>query len=187
MLFMSSNSAQLTEKINELPKSDTGIPLKKAFNPLALPKLLPNYLLVEIPQFGQSKVLIAGERVTEDYGFPLKNTDLLDLAAPEEKIILSEIHRSAFSHPCAIYTKQQMDRKSGPSITVTHHSYPLVSSDDATKYLLIYFENLNASQSGVIMEETYITTSNYCDLQFINIGNGVPSTNDHKAELISSR
>ena len=79
MLHGKTNVESLLEMITNLPKNAAGIPLKKAFNPMALPQLLPYYLLGKMQRFGSVIVLIAGEKLDELFADSLKGADIFDI------------------------------------------------------------------------------------------------------------
>lgn len=182
MPFESPNATQLIAIVRSLQKNANGIPLRKAFNPLALPSLIPYYILARVPFIGSTIVQIAGEMVTASYGSELKGVDIYDITPPNLKETFVKIHQSMFDHPCALFTQQSIKKESGLILPISTYSFPLITEDDE-KYLLLYYENRNESDGKNSTDDKYCSVAAYTHLEFIDIGNGIPSETDFSAEL----
>ena len=113
MATKKADVSYLIENIKSLPKAKCGLPLKSAFNPMALPTFIPYFILAKVPFIGSVIVLLSGEGVDSDYGAPLKGLDIFDITSPREKKIFPDIHRAMFEHPCALYTSQRLEKSLG--------------------------------------------------------------------------
>lgn len=182
MPFESQNATQLIAMVRSLQKNPNGIPLRKAFNPLALPSLIPYYILAKVPFIGSSIVQIAGEMVTANYGKELKGGDIFDITDPKLKEFFVKIHQTMFKHPCALFTQQSIEKESGLILPISTYSFPLITEDDE-KYLLLYYENRNELDDKNSTDDKYCSVVAYTHLEFMDIGNGIPNETDFAAEL----
>jgi hypothetical protein len=60
-------------------RGDAATPDRKAIDPVAIPRLLPDVLLIERPRSRGTRVRLAGTRLCELFGRELRGTDLLSL------------------------------------------------------------------------------------------------------------
>ena len=182
MPFESSKATQLITTVRSLQKNANGIPLRKAFNPLALPSLTPYYILAKIPFIGSSIVQVVGEMVTASYGKELKGIDIYDITAPDLKETFAKIHQTMFDHPCALFTQQNIKKQSGLILPISTYSFPLITEDNE-KYLLLYYENRSESADENFTDDKYCSVAAYTHLEFLDIGGGIPSKIDFTAAL----
>ena len=177
------NTASLLEMIANLPKNKDEIPLKKAFNPMVLPQLLPYYLLGKMPSFGSVIVLLAGEKLNEVFNGSLKGSDIFDIMSAVEKEFVTNLHKTMFEHPCGVHTTRQLKKETGLVMTLSTYSLPMISDDGKDKYFLMYFEDQTAVSEINSMQGKLGELSPYTSLEFIDIGNGIPSDESFIAEL----
>lgn len=173
----------LLEMITNLPKNEDEIPLKEAFNPMALPQLLPYYLLGKMQAFGSVIVLIAGEKLNEVYNSPLKGNDIFDIMSAVEKEFVTNLHKTMFGHPCGVHTTRQLKKETGLAITLGAYSFPMISEDGKDKYFLMYFEDHTALSEPDSMKGKLSELSAYTSLNLVDIGSGTPSNESLIAEL----
>lgn len=178
-----SNVASLLEMITNLPKNENGIPLKNAFNPMALPHLLPYYLLGKMPSFGSVIVLVAGEKLNEVFNGSLKGSDIFDIVSAVEKEFVTNLHKTMLGHPCGVHTTRQLKKETGLAITLSTHSLPMISDDGKDKYFLMYFEDQTAASEIDSMQGKLSELSPYTSLEFVDIGSGTPNDDAFIAEL----
>ena len=178
-----SKVESLLEMITNLPKNADGIPLKKTFNPMALPQLLPYYLLCKMQSFGSVTVLIAGEKLNEVYSSPLKGIDIFDIMSAVEKEFITNLHKTMFGHPCGVHTTRQLEKETGLVITLSTYSLPMISDDGKDKYFLMYFEDQTAISEPESMQGKLRELSPYTSLEFVDIGSGTPNSAPFIAEL----
>lgn len=175
--------SSLIEMITKLPRNENNIPRKKAFNPMALPKLLPYYLLGKMQAFGSVIVKVSGEKLNEVYNRSLIGLDIFDIISPKEKDFVAKIHRLMFEHPCGVYTNRSLEKESGMFITLATYAFPMISDDGNEKYFLMYYEDRSATMESNGLEGKFSSLSLYDSLEFIDIGHSVPSAEPFNAEL----
>lgn len=175
MLHEKSKEELLLAMITNLPKNEDGIPLKEAFNPMALPQLLPYYLLGKMQAFGSVIVLVAGEKLNEVYSSPLKGSDIFDILPAVEKEFITNLHKTMFGHPCGVHTTRQLKKETGLVITLGTYSLPMISEDGKDKYFLMYFEDQTAQSEPDSMKGKLSELSAYTSLNLVDIGSGTPS------------
>jgi hypothetical protein len=183
MAAESNKATSLIEIISNLPKNENNVPLRKAFNPMALPKLLPSYLLGEMIDFGSVIVRIAGEKLNEVYHTSLKGIDIFTILSSEEKTIVSNIHRCMFDHPCGVFTIRQLKKETGLYINLATYSFPMISNDGKKKYFLMYYEDLSSKNECESFQGKYANFSHYSAVEFLDIGNGAPNADSVIVEL----
>lgn len=175
--------SSLIEMITNLPRSENNIPRKKAFNPMALPKLLPYYLLGQMQAFGSVIVKVSGEKLNEVYNRSLIGLDIFDIMSPKEKDFVVKIHKLMFEQPCGVYTNRSLEKETGTIITLATYAFPMISDDGNEKYFLMYYEDRSATTDSNDLQGKFSALSLYDSLEFIDIGHSAPSAKAFNAEL----
>lgn len=164
----------LLEMITNLPKNENEIPIKEAFNPMALPQFLPYYLLGKMHRLGSVIVHITGEKLNGVYNELLKGIDIFDIMAAAEKKFVTNLHKTMFEHPCGVHTTRQLTKETGLVITLSTYSIPMISKNGKDKYFLMYFEDLTAASQTDSMKGKLSDLSPYTSLEFVDLGSGTP-------------
>lgn len=183
MTDVKTKVTSLIEMMSNLPKYKNNIPLKKAFNPMALPNLLPGLLLGKMQDFGSVIILLSGEGLNEIYSTSLKGIDIFDVLSSQEKEFVIKIHKNMFEHACGVFTVRQLEKETGIVMTLGTYSFPMVSDNGKERYFLMYYEDLSAKIEHYEFQGKLSALSHYSSVEFLNIGNGIPSETDFTAEL----
>ena len=178
-----SNVKSLLGMIANLPKNEDGIPLKKSFNPMALPQLLPYILLGEMPKFGSVIVQVSGEKLNDVFSSPLTGLDLFDIMSEKEKEFVINLHKTMLGHPCGVHTTRQLKKETGLVISLSTYSFPLISDNGKERYFLMYFEDLTAATEPKSLHGKLSELSPYTSLDLVDIGNGTPNNSTLIDEL----
>ena len=171
---------QLVELIKALPRHENGLPLKSAFNPMALPKLISGYLLAKVPAYGSQVVLISSEVINLDYGGSLKGVDLFDLMSTPEKAFFTKLHQTVFEQSCGVFTKRLLTKKSGIVISLNIHTFPMISNDGDEKFMLLYLQDKSETIAEKLDFDKFHSFNDYSEIQFLDLGNGIPEAKPYE-------
>ncbi len=170
------NAELLISLIKALPKNEKGIPLKRAFNPMTLPSLLPFYLLAKAKDRHNLIIQVAGEKLNDLYDTSLMGKYIFDILSPSEKDFVIKMHDLMLDHPCGVHTIRKAKKQSGIPMTISTYSFPLISADGGTIYFLMYYQDLNAPVDHQTLEGKISSLAPYSSINFIDIGSSAPST-----------
>jgi len=154
---------------------------------MSLPKLMPYYLFGKMELFGSVIVQLSGEKLNDVFDFPLKGMDIFDIMSPEEKDIVSKLHGQMIGQPCGVYTIRNMKKETGYELSLATYSFPLISKDGENYYFLMYYEDQTTIDENTEINGKLSSLSIYSDLEFVDLGNGIPSTQELHSELSNLR
>jgi len=166
---------RLQETIAAAYPYKAGIPTRKQFNPMAVPKLLPNLYLIE---YECEKALALKLRLTGtalDNAIQDLNTDqnLLDFYADEERDFFRSVHQHMREQPCGMVVRRHSALSSGTACVVTSKCMPLADRHENIKYALgIMGADLLFSTEA--RERAVIAGATITDFFYLDLGYGVP-------------
>ena len=154
---------------NALPKID-GVPLKSSFNPMAVPRLLPELSIVE--QRGVVWFIrLAGMEVVSQIGMDPTGMNYLDLVWPEQREQLDRVLRTIVSRPCAYRGTRIVTHATGICFAIASFVLPLRNSKGEISLILAVSHRLRPADRDYAGGFSSLGISEFV---FMDIGKGVP-------------
>jgi hypothetical protein len=155
-----------------LPRLD-GLPPRSAFDPLAIPKLLPHIVLHDLRQPGRSIMRLVGTRMVDRFGFDPTGRDYTDFVAPERRgAALSALTAMAW-HPCGMRVLLRGEYAGGHAMEAESIGFPL-SDDSGDGRFLVFVDDLTGRPRVWDRRAHPLRTLHVRERIFLDIGAGVP-------------
>ena len=121
----------------DLAKAGDGLPSVQSFDPLHLPKLLPNIWIVEVePATGRFRMRLTGENINAIYGRSIAGLYFKDVFQPGDVEIIVARYSRALSEP-AIFHASGSVYAAGGNLTVGERlGLPMLGREGRTNTLL---------------------------------------------------
>jgi len=168
--FRSDLTRRFADYWFSLPK-DGLLPPREAFNPAAVPELLPTILLRDVMADGQARYRLAGTAVRDMLGFELTGLKAFELMPATERDRYQTISRLMFEQPCGVWALLAVRTDSGHEFRIENVAFPFAPRADGGRRTVGSFVPLDRPRQaeGELAKVTAVD-----GIDFIDLGAGMP-------------
>ncbi|MDF1792588.1 MAG: PAS domain-containing protein [Thalassobaculaceae bacterium] len=148
-------------------------PSRDDVDPARMMTALPNVGILHIEAPDRPMFRLAGTEYYAVHGRELTGTNYLDLVAPERRNQASERLRTIVGQPCGMFGRLIFAVRSGAQGQTESLVLPLVGRGGSIDMVLFVNERL-PNDFAPAEDDQAIDTLDYRDLQYLNIGAGIP-------------
>jgi hypothetical protein len=159
------------------------VPLRTAFNPMKIHRLLPYIFIVEWKSEDFLEVRLSGTALDDAAGKSLKGSNYLDLYPPGERQFFAQLIGALTHHPCGLLMNRRIEQPSGYMHTLQSLSLPLADSDGKPRYI-VGVMNVNRDKTMGVFDNIETARSHIDGYDYMDIGAGTPPLPDHPAPKI---
>ena len=156
-----------------LPR-DGVVPLRSAFDPLAVPALIPHMMICDLSEPGVVRIRLMGTGMVSSFGFDPTGRDYLDLVAPERRAEALHGFLVPANQPCGMRVLGENQFENGRKMAVETVAFPFRRDDGAGMHLVFVGSNIDTTLEPW-PELGRTTNFRVFERQFIDIGAGVPA------------
>jgi len=164
---------RLQETVSAAGPGAPRIPTRKQFNPMAIPKLLPNLFMMEHGSEDELFVRLTGTAIDIALERPMTGVNLLDLYKGDERAFFKAVHKNMAHQPCAAVLRRFVTLSNGKGYELISKSFPLADDAGNIKYVvgMMGADLMHLSPLG---EDAVQADSTIIDFFYVDLGRGVP-------------
>jgi len=164
---------RLQETVSAAGDGAFRVPTRKQFNPMAVPKLLPNLFMMEYASEDELFIRLTGTAIDIALERPMTGVNILDLYKGDERAFFKSAHENMARQPCAAVLRRFVRLSNDKGYELTSKSFPLADDAGHIKYVvgMMGADLMHLSPLG---EEAVLTTSTIIDFFYVDLGRGVP-------------
>jgi hypothetical protein len=170
--FVANASREWMDHWWSLPR-DGIVPVRSAFDPLAVPKLLPHMLICDLTEPGVVRIRLMGTEMASNFGFDPTGRDYLDLVAPERREAAYQGFVVPASRPCGMRVLGENQYFNGGPIAVETVGLPFRRDDGDGMQMVFVGSRLGPSHDRW-RDRGPTKSFHVFEREFIDIGAGVP-------------
>lgn len=170
--YIATASREWVDHWWSLPR-DGHVPVRSAFDPLAVPRLLPRMLICDLTEPGIVRIRLMGTEMASNFGFDPTGGDYLDLVVPERREAAYQGFIVPASHPCGMRVLGENRYSSGGPIAVETVGLPFRRDDGEGMQMVFVGSRLGSSQD-LWKDLGQANSFHVFEREFIDIGAGVP-------------
>ena len=180
--FASENSRIFADNWASLPKVDL-IPMRSAFDPADLPKILPNFEIHEIVGPELIRIRLSGTTVVERYSAEVTGKNYLDIVHPSRREKVSRALLNIVRHPCGMVVLIRSVRESGMVLVDESVGFPFRNEKGQPNQIIYQTNVLGQPKEFWDYWADARIASNALRRRYLDIGAGVPDW-DHAEDEI---
>jgi len=170
--YLAKASREWVDHWRSLPR-DCLVPVRSAFDPLAVPRLLPHMLICDLTEPGIVRIRLMGTEMASSFGFDPTGRDYLDLVAPERWAAAYQGFAVPASHPCGMRVLGENQYVVGGPVSVETVGLPFRRDDGDGMQMVFVGSTLGPAQEHW-RDRGPTKSFNVLEREFIDIGAGVP-------------
>lgn len=155
-----------------LPRQ-TDVPMRKDFDPAAVPRLLPRFLMHEIRDRSRLHIRLCGTGLVQRYGMDITGRDYLDFVPEARRAHSLEAMLAMTDWPAGCLTRMNVRTTAGRVLQTESLGLPLSLGDGRPPLVLFHSHEDRsfgfAREPGERLEHTSLR-----ERIFLDIGNGTP-------------
>lgn len=151
------------------------VPLRSAFDPLAVPKLLPHMLVCDLTEPGIVRIRLMGTAMVRNFAFDPTGGDYLDLVEPERRQAAYRGFVVPASHPCGMRVLGENRYSRGGPVSVETVGLPFRRDDGAGMQMVFVGSRLGPAEA-FWRDRGRTRSFHVFERDFIDIGAGIPET-----------
>ncbi len=163
-----------------LPRRDL-VPARADFDPIAVPRLLPTFVIHELIAPDDIRIRLAGTAIREHYGVEITGRNYLDFVPEERRAMASRAIHLVCERPCGMLARITSSTESGA--LMINESLALPLRDDAGRCRLVYYQSNTRPQVAREPGDDPLRLHETVRRRFYDIGAGVPDYRD-EADLV---
>lgn len=153
--------------------SVAGIPTRRQFNPMAVPKLLPNLYMIEHISDDELMIRLTGTALDDALDMSLTNKNMLDFYAGDERTFFRSVHSNMAKQPCGAVLRRFVTLTNGKGYDMTSKSLPLAAESGRIKYI-VGMMGADLMRLSPLGEKAVIADTTITDFFYVDLGYGVP-------------
>jgi len=171
--FLSKQSRMLFDYFKKIqPDSGEAIPHRDSFDPMKVPRLLPNILMMELRSEQECVFRLVGNATIERSGTNPQGMNYFDLLPEKIKASCVSNMFAIFRQPCASTGLQVESYTNGEAATVEVTSFPFMDKDGLKLVIAtateVFVDELTLPREGSV------SLDHWPAHRFIDIGAGLP-------------
>ncbi len=159
----------------QLPRAASGgLPVRAALNPVELLELLPRVALLK--RLDRYNVEASMMNMSDScmWQRPFVGMNAFDLTAPAIRESRAQFYEAILDHPAAAHLRETVQQRSGKQATVKSLYLPLADKFGNATYIMACTVYENQPRYGCVNDRLVLDHQDVKELEFIDIGNGIP-------------
>lgn len=158
-----------------LPRPDL-VPARADFDPVAVPAILPTFVIHELHAPSDIRIRLAGTEIREHYGVEITGLNYLDFVAPERQATASRAIFLVCEQPCGMLVR--LSSRTAAGSVMVNESLALPMRDDDGRIRLVYYQSNSRPMLNRDPGEDPLLRHELVGRHFLDIGAGVPDYRD---------
>jgi len=169
---------------DELQRENGGrVPRRRQFNPMRVPKLLPYIILVERREKYDLHVRLAGTALEAAAGRTISGQSYLGFYDESQWDLFADMTEAMCAQPCGCRLDREVTFLSGRTMDMHSFNLPFSTEEGEVRYLLGVMAMRRSALHYGYAEDSTIKTFAVRDFEFVDLGYGVPTDSQVKAQL----
>jgi hypothetical protein len=169
---------ELIDYWKAMPKADGPLPLKTSFSPMSIYKMLPYLFFNERLDKYNVRVRLMGEALEERARGTMPNRNIFDTIAKCQWDIVEEFNNSFSKHPCGGHMFRTTTFGVGLVYDVETLGLPLLSVEGEPRFTVGLANFRKNPVRSLEAQEKNVTVNEVRNLEFVDLGYGVPDTQE---------
>lgn len=151
----------------------TGIPTRKTFNPMRVPKLLPYLFMIEHKSDDTLCARLTGTAIDEVFGLMAPNQNILTLYSEAEQPFVKRVYHNIAKYPCGAVVRRHIILSSDMGFDLVAKSFPLAANNGRIRYS-VGMLSADTAHLGTLPQAWKVKGSTLIDFYYLDLGFGIP-------------
>lgn len=149
------------------------VPLRKSFDPMQIPSVLPFVSLLERMEDGKTVVRLRGTELEQLLPKAGPNDDVESLVSSEQWLSFVKLHDAVLTQPCALYLDNRITLHSGLTFNAQRISLPLADRTGQVRFVInVGIPERHYASSP--LQNMQVASIKILSIAYRDIGYGVP-------------